>query len=87
MSLAGTNTSSAGLIMSDSQHQCISKINNTALSIDDLMGTLIYMGTDMMPFINKANPALHLFAAHQRVSRYCPRSATCKMIYDLDITK
>jgi hypothetical protein len=54
---------------------------------DNLLGTLIYMGSNIMPSINEANPAMRICAAHQRVSCNCPRSSACKMIHDLDITK
>ena len=48
---------------------------------------LIYSGTDNMPLVNEANPALCLCASRHCVGRYCPCSMDCKMIHDLDITK
>jgi hypothetical protein len=64
---AGTDTSEAGLIMPDSKHQRIGKTNDAAPTTDDLIGTLIYTGADMMPSINEANPALCLCATHQHM--------------------
>jgi hypothetical protein len=62
---------------------------DSAPSAANLSRTLIYMGTDtdMMPLVNKPNPAMCLLAACQCVGRICPRRATCKMIHDMDITK
>ena len=65
---AGTDTSGARLIMLNSKCQCISKTNGATPSANELTGTLIYTGADMMPSANKANPALHLCATHQHAA-------------------
>jgi hypothetical protein len=41
----------------------------------------------MMPTINESNLSLRLCTARQRVGRHCPRSTSCMMIHDTDITK
>jgi hypothetical protein len=79
----GTDASGARLITPDSKSQRVGKTNDNAPAINDLMGTLIYTGADMMPSVNETNPALRLCAACQRVGRNCPWGAICKMIHDL----
>jgi hypothetical protein len=81
------NASALGFTSPDAKRQRSGKPADTTPSADDLSGTLIYTGTDMMPSINEANPAMRLCAARQRVGRNCPRGSTCKMIHDMDITK
>jgi hypothetical protein len=79
-----------GFATPDTKRQCSGKAADATPSADDLSdlsGTLIYTGTDMMPSVNEANPAMRLCATRQRVGRNCPRGSTCKMIHDLDITK
>jgi hypothetical protein len=76
-----------GFAMPDTKRQRSGKAANTTPSADDLSGTLIYTVTNMMPSINKANPAMRLCTVHHRVRRNCPQGSTCKMIHHLDITK
>ena len=84
---AGLDSSAMGFTAADAKRQRTGKPVDTTPSADDLSGTLIYSGTDMMPSVNEANPAMRLCAARQRVGRNCPRGSTCKMIHELDITK
>jgi hypothetical protein len=56
-------------------------------SSNDLIGTFVYSGTDMMPTVNKSNLSLHLCAAHQHVGRHCSHGTACKMMHDTDVTK
>jgi hypothetical protein len=83
----GPDSSAMGLTSLDAKRQRSGKPADITPSADDLSGTLIYTGSDMMPSVNEANPAMRLCAARQRVGRNCPRGSTCKMIHDLDITK
>jgi len=76
-----------GLVTPDTKHQCTGKAHDTAPTTDDLSGTLIYTGTNMMPSVNEANPVMRLCATRQCVGYNCPHGATCKMIHDLDISK
>jgi hypothetical protein len=71
----------------DVKRQRSGKPADATPSTEDLSGTLIYKGSDMMPSVNEANSAMRLCAAHQRVGRNCPQGSTCKMIHDLDIAK
>ena len=48
---------------------------------------LIYTGTNMMPSINDANPAMGLCAAGQHMGCNCPHGTSCKIIHELDIAK
>jgi hypothetical protein len=57
------------------------------LSSNNLNGTLIYTGTDMMPTVNESNLSLSLCAARQCMGRHCPRGTLCMMIHDTYITK
>ena len=84
---AGPDSSAMGFTSADAKRQSTGKPVDTTPLADDLSGTLIYTGTDMMPSVNEANPSMRLCAACQRVGRNCPRGSTCKMIHDLDITK
>jgi hypothetical protein len=84
---SGPDASAMGFTSPDAKCQRSGKPANTTPSADDLSGTLIYTGTDMMPSVNEADPAMRLCAARQRVGRNCPRGSTCKMIHELDITK
>ena len=85
---AGTDTISPSLPTHDSKRQRGSKQTDAAPpSADDLNGTLVYTGSDMMPTVNEANPSLRICAARQRVGRHCPRGSTCLMIHDTDITR
>jgi hypothetical protein len=77
----------AGLITPDPKRQRGSKNTDATPTNDDLNGTLVYSGTDMMPTVNETNLSLRLCAARQRVGRHCPRGASCMMIHDTDITK
>jgi hypothetical protein len=77
----------AGLITPDPKRQRGSKPTDATPTNDDLNGTLVYSGTDMMPTVNETNLSLRLCAARQRVGRHCPRGASCMMIHDTDITK
>jgi hypothetical protein len=84
---SGPKPTGVGLLTPDTKCQHTGKAHNAAPSTDDLSGTLIYTGTDMMPLVNEANPAMQLCAACQHVGCNCPRRATCKRIHDLDISK
>jgi hypothetical protein len=84
---AGLDPHGSGLIMPDPKRQRGSKPGDVTPSGDDLNGTLVYTGTDMMPTVNKANLSLRLCAARQRVGHDCPCGASCMMIHDMDITK
>jgi hypothetical protein len=84
---SGPDASAMGFTSPNAKRQRSGKPVDTTPSADDLADTLIYMGTDMMPSVNEANPAMRLCAAHQRVGRNCPTGSTCKMIHGLDITK
>ena len=75
------------LVTPDTKRQRTGKAHDIAPSADDLSGTLIYMGTNMMPSVNEANTTMRLCAVRQRVRCNCPCGSTCKMIHDLDITK
>jgi hypothetical protein len=76
-----------GFAAPDHKRQRNSKPGDSTPSPDDLSGTLVYTGSDMMPTVSEANPSLRLCAARQRVGRSCPRGTSCMMIHDLDITK
>ena len=82
----GPDAPGMGSIMPDAKRQHTGKPGDTLPSAGDLSGTLIYMGTDMMPSVNEANPAMRLCAARHQVGHSCPRGPACKMIHDLDIT-
>jgi len=84
---AVTDTYGSGLIAPDTKRQHTGKPGDTTPSSNDLSGTLIYTGNDMMPSVNEANPAMRLCAARHHVGRNCPRGNLCKMIHDLDINK
>jgi hypothetical protein len=84
---AGPDSTAMGFTSLDAKRQRSGKPADTTPSADDLSGTLIYTGSDMMPSVNEANPTMRLCAARQRVGRNCPRGSTCKMIHELDITK
>jgi hypothetical protein len=84
---AGHDPLGSGLVTPDTKRQRGSKPSNATPSSDDLSGTLVYTGTDMMPTVNESNLSLRLCAARQRVGRHCPRCASCMMIHDIDITK
>ena len=77
----------SGLITPDPKRQRGSKPGDTTPSSEDLNGTLVYTGTDMMPTVNETNLSLRLCAARQRVGRHCPRGTSCMMIHETDITK
>ena len=57
---AGVNTASAGFITPDAKLARPGKPSNTAPSADNLSGTLMCTGADMMLTINEANPSLCL---------------------------
>jgi hypothetical protein len=76
-----------GLITPDAKCQHTGKPDDALPLADDLSGTLIYTGNNMMPSVKEANPAMWLCTARHRVGRNCPRGSACKMIHDLDITK
>jgi hypothetical protein len=84
---AVTDTYGSGLTAPDTKRQRTGKPGDTTPTSDDLSGTLIYTGNDMMPSVNEANPAMRLCAARHRVGRNCPRGNLCKMIHNLDIDK
>jgi hypothetical protein len=84
---SGPDESTMGFTSSDAKRQRSGKPPDATPSGDDLSGTLVYTGADMMPSVNEANPAMRLCAARQRVGRNCPRGSACKMIHNLDITK
>ena len=73
--------------MPDLKRQRGPKPGDATPSGDDLNGTLVYTGTDMMPTVNETNLSLRLCAARQRVGRHCPRGTSCMMIHETDITK
>jgi hypothetical protein len=76
-----------GLVTPDTKHQRGSKPGDFTPSSDNLNGTLVYTGTDMMPIVNESNLSLRLCTARQCLGRHCPRGASCMMIHDTDITK
>ena len=76
-----------GLVAHNTKCQHIGKPGNTAPSGDKLSHILTYTGTDMMPLVNEANPAMHLLDAPQHMGCNCPCGTSCKMIHDLNITK
>jgi hypothetical protein len=84
---AGVDTTSAGFITPDAKGARPGKSGDAAPSADDLSGTLVYTGADMMLTVNEANPSLHLCMRRQRVGCNCPRGSSCLMIHDLDISK
>jgi hypothetical protein len=69
---AGSDTSGLGVITPDTKRQHIGKPGNAVPSTDNLFGTLIYKGTDMMPTVNEANPTLHLCAGRHCMGCNCP---------------
>jgi hypothetical protein len=83
----GVDTTSVGFVTPDAKRARLGKPGDAARSADDLSGTLVYTGADMMPTVNEANPSLRLCAGCQRVGRNCPRGSSCLMIHDLDIAK
>jgi hypothetical protein len=83
----GADASGMGFTTPDAKRQRSRNPADATPLADDLSGTLIYTGSDMMPSVNEANPARRLCAACQRIGCNCPRGSTCKMIHDLDITK
>jgi hypothetical protein len=83
----GVDTTSTGFVTPDTKRACLGKPGDAVPSADDLSGTLVYTGADMMPTVNEANPSLRLCARRQHVGRNCPRGSSCLMIHDLDITK
>ena len=84
---ASNDNAGMGFAAPDHKRQRNSKPGDSTPSPDDLSGTLVYTGSDMMPTVSEANPSLRLCAARQRVGRSCPRGTSCMMIHDLDITK
>ena len=84
---AGPDHTGAGLVTPDTKRQRGQRPGDTTPSADDLGGTLIYTGSDMMPTVNESTPSLRLCAARQRVGRHCPRGTACQMIHDMDISK
>ena len=82
-----TDTYRTGLAAPDTKRQRTGKPGDTTPSSNDLSGTLVYTGNDMMPSVNEVNPAMRLCAACRRVGCNCPRGTLCKMIHDLDIDK
>ena len=85
--MASNDNAGMGFVTSDPKRQRNGKPGDSTPSPDDLSGTLVYTGSDMMPTVSEANPSLRLCAARQRVGRNCPRGTSCMMIHDLDITK
>jgi hypothetical protein len=83
----GSDASAMGFTTPDAKRQHSGKPTNATPLAGNLSSTLIYMGSAMMPSVNKANHAIRLCAARQCVGFNCPRGSTCKMIHDLDITK
>ena len=71
----------------DTKRQRGQRPGDTTPSADDLGGTLIYTGSDMMPTVNESTPSLRLCEARQRLGRHCPRGTACLMIHDTDISK
>jgi hypothetical protein len=76
-----------GFATPDTKCQRSGKVADATPLANDLSGTLIFTGTNMMPSVNEANPAMRLSATRHRVGHNCPQGSTCKMIHDLDITK
>jgi hypothetical protein len=85
--VTGKDTAGAGFVTPDPKRSRTIKPGDTTPSPDDLSGTLLYTGADMMPTVSEATPSLRLCAARQRVGRNCPRGSSCMMIHDLDISK
>jgi hypothetical protein len=77
----------SGVVTPDTKRQQGLKPSDITLSSDDLNGTLVYTGTDMMPTVNESNLSLCLCAARQGIGRHCPRGKSCMMIHEMDITK
>jgi hypothetical protein len=84
---ATPEASGMGLVTPDAKCQRTGKPSSVTPSVDDLASMLIYSGTDMMPSVNKANPAMRLCTVCPRVGHHCPCGTDCKLIHDLDITK
>ena len=59
----GSDAPGMGLVAHDTMRQHTGKPGNATPSADELSGTLIYTGTDMMPSVNEANPAMRLCAS------------------------
>ena len=83
----GNDNAGPGFVTPDPKRSRTGKPGDTMPSPDDLSGTLVYTGADMMPTVSEATPSLRLCAARQRVGRNCPRGSSCMMIHDLDISK
>ena len=83
----GHDASPMGFMTPNAKRQHSGKPADATPLANDLSGTLVYTGFDMMPSIKEANPAMRLCAARQRVRCNCPRGSSCKIIHDLDITK
>jgi hypothetical protein len=67
---AGHDPLGSGLVTPDTKRQRGSKPADITPSSDDLNGTLIYTGTDMMPTVNETNLSLRLCAARQCMGRH-----------------
>jgi hypothetical protein len=52
---AGFDLPRGGLVTPDTKRQHTGKVTNSTPSADNLSGTLIYMGTKMMPSVNEPN--------------------------------
>jgi hypothetical protein len=59
---AGVDTTSAWFVTPDAKRTRPGKSGDAAPSPDDLSGTLVYTGSDMMLTVNEANPSLRLCA-------------------------
>jgi hypothetical protein len=84
---ASHNPLGSGVITPNTKRQRGLKPSNATLSSDDLNGTFVYTGNDMMPTVNESNLSLRLCTARQRIGRHCPHDASCMMIHNMDITK
>jgi hypothetical protein len=83
----GLDHHGVGLITPDPKRQQGPKPIDVIPTNDDLNGTLVYTGANMMPTFNETNLSLRLCAARQRVGHHCPRGSSCMMIHNMDITK
>jgi hypothetical protein len=54
---AGTDPPGGSLVIPDPKHQRSSITTDSTPSAEDLSGTLIYTGTNMVPSVNEPNPA------------------------------
>jgi hypothetical protein len=64
----------SGLVTPDTKRQQGSKPGDITPSSNDLNGTLVYTGTDMIQTVNKSNLSMCLCTACKRMGHHCPCS-------------